>query len=323
LRFVLKRGGASLDVGSESLAPPVALITPSYSADFERFSLLCDSIDRRVTGYERHYVIVSDDDMPRFQEFSRDRRIVLPSSRLLPRWLKLAPFVRLRNGRKIWWSLKAWPVHGWHVQQILKIAAAMEMPEQRFCLVDSDNVFVHPFDAGAYAGRERSPLYFAPEAIASDAPLHANWTRNCDRLLGQRTTSFPADDYIGHVIVWDKDAVRDMAKAIERTTGKSWQLALCRTRAFSEYLLYGHYVRSSPDWRAAHEMTTQSLAISYWDAAPLGAATVAEMIASAPKSNVALSVQSFSHTSEAMIREAVGLSFRGPEGGSSERLHAA
>ncbi len=305
------------------MARPVALITPSYRGDIERFSSLCDSIDRCVTGYDRHYVIVSDDDAPLFRPFGGERRIVLPSSRFLPRWLRLAPWVRRPNGRKIWWSLRAWPVHGWHVQQILKIAAAMEMPEQRFCLVDSDNVFVRPFDVGAYAGGERTPLYLQREAIASDAPLHANWTRNCDRLLGLAAIGFPADDYIGHVIVWDKDAARDMARTIERATGLSWQLALCRTRAFSEYLLYGHFVQNSPERRAEHETTTHSLAISYWGDAPLDAATVADMIANATNSQVALGVQSFSHTSDAMIREAAGLSAPAKDGGAPRRSHAA
>lgn len=301
----------------------VALITPSYFGDFERFALLCDSIDRRVSGYERHYVIVSDDDMPLFQPFASERRIVAPSSRFLPRWLRLAPRVRLANGRKIWWSLRARPVHGWHIQQILKIAVAMEAPEQRFCLIDSDNVFVRPFDVGSYAGGERSPLYVQRQAITPDAPLHAVWTRNCDRLLGHAATRFPADDYIGHVIVWDKDAVRDMARAIERATGLSWPLALCRARAFSEYLLYGHFVESSPARRAEHETTTDSLAVSYWGGAPLGAATVVDMIAHATDAQVALSVQSFSHTSEATIRAAAGLSKPAKDGGAPSPLHVA
>jgi hypothetical protein len=305
------------------LARSVALITPSYAGDFERFSLLCQSIDRRVTGYDRHYVIVSDDDMPLFQAFNDQRRIVLPSSQFLPRWLKLAPGVKLRNGRKVWWSLRARPVHGWHVQQILKIAAAMEMSEQRFCLIDSDNVFVRPFDVGAYAGGERSPLYLQREAITAEAPLHATWTRNCDRLLGHAPTRFPADDYIGHVIVWDKDTVRGMANAIDRATGLNWRLALCRTRAFSEYLLYGHFVENSPERRAMHEATTESLAISYWSDAPLDAATVTGMIANAAPSKVALSVPSFSHTPLALIRAAANLSTREAAGGAPEKLHAA
>jgi hypothetical protein len=305
------------------LARSVALITPSYVGDFERFSLLCDSLDRQVTGYDRHYVIVSDDDMPLFQAFNDQRRMVLPSSQFMPRWLKLAPRIKLRNGRKIWWSFRTKPVHGWHVQQILKIAAAMEMPEQRFCLIDSDNVFVRPFDVGAYAGGERSPLYLQREAIAAGAPLHANWTRNCDRLLGHAATRFPADDYIGHVIVWDKDVVRGMTNAIERATGLSWPLALCRTRAFSEYLLYGHFAQHSPERRAEHQTTTDSLAISYWSDAPLDAATITEMIVNAAPNKVALSVPSFSHTPVAMIRTAANLYARAVDCSAPEKLHAA
>ncbi len=305
------------------MARSVALITPSYAGDFQRFSLLCDSLDRRVSGYDRHYVIVSDDDMPLFQGFSDRRRIVLPSSQLLPRWLKPAPGIKLRNGRKIWWSFRAKPVHGWHVQQILKIAAAMEMPEQRFCVIDSDTVFVRPFDVGAYAGGERSPLYLQREAIAAAAPLHATWTRNCDRLLGHAATRFPADDYIGHVIVWDKDIVRGMANAIERATALSWPLALCRTRAFSEYLLYGHFARHSAERRAEHETTTDSLAISYWSDAPLDAATIAGMIANAAPSKVALSVPSFSRTPVTMIRAAANLPAQAVACSARGKFHAA
>jgi hypothetical protein len=309
--------------GANPLGKQVALVTPSYSADLTRLSLLCDSIDRRVVGYRHHYVIVSDDDMPLFQRFNGARRSVLPSSQFLPRWLRLAPWIRLRNGRKVWWSWRAPPVQGWHVQQILKLAAAIELPETRFCLIDSDNVFIREFDAEAYAGGERSPLYLQRAAIASDAPLHAGWTRNCDRLLGHSATRFPANDYIGHVIVWDQAAVRAMTRAIEHATGLSWPLALCRARAFSEYLLYGHFVENSAEWRAAHEMTTDSLAVSHWTDESLDAAALLSMIAGAAPEQVALSVQSFSNTSPALIRAAAGLSGPVIERAAADRLHAA
>ena len=44
----------------------VALVTPSHRGDVERFALLCDSIDRFVRGYERHYIIVNGEDVPFF-----------------------------------------------------------------------------------------------------------------------------------------------------------------------------------------------------------------------------------------------------------------
>jgi Family of unknown function (DUF6492) len=123
------------------------------------------------------------------------------------------------------------------IQQVLKIAAALQLPEQRYCLIDSDNVFVRRFNVSIYAGGEKTPLYVEPAAISADAPLHGPWTRNCDRLLGAGTpAAFPADDYVGNGIVWDQQAVRDMTSAIERVSGKSWAHALCSTRDFSEYL---------------------------------------------------------------------------------------
>ena len=138
-------------------ARTVALLTPSYHKDLERFALLCDSIDRHVKGHERHYVIVADDEIPLFSRFNGEKRIVLPSSKFLPKWLKLIPPFLLRRGRRLWWSFRSGPVHGWHIQQLLKISAVSSLPEERFCVIDSDNVFFRPFDVRAYAGGERAP----------------------------------------------------------------------------------------------------------------------------------------------------------------------
>jgi len=301
----------------------VALVTPSYRGDIERFALLCDSIDRHVRRYERHYVIVTDDDLPFFAQFGSNHRVVMPCSQLLPRWLKLVPFWLIHNGRRIWWSLRTMPVHGWHIQQILKIAAVSQLPAQRFLLVDSDNVFIRPFDVQAYAGGESTPLYVDRAAISVDAPLHANWVRNCDRLLGHKEpTGFPADDYVGQVIVWDKRTLNDMTCAIERATGKNWVHALCSTRAFSEYLLYGNFVRRSPQHLAAHRITTDSLANIYWDYAPLDAAAVIAMVDDASQSEVALCVQSYSRTPISIIRDATGLA-PGDLGGTTRPLLAS
>lgn len=297
----------------------VALLTPSYGKDIERFALLCDSIDRHVSGYERHYVLVRDSEMALFSRFAGPRRIVLPSSHYLPSWLRLAPAVRLKHGRRVWWSFRAGLVHGWHIQQLLKCAAASQLPQERYCIIDSDNAFFRPFDVGAYAGGDRAPLYVERKAIASDAPLHAVWTRNCDRLLGHALTSFPADDYIGQDIIWDKSTVRDMTAAIERTTDMPWAQALCKTRAFSEYLLYGHFVRHSPAHLARHELTEGGIAVAYWDAVPLDAAAIRSLLGTAPLRKVALSVASFSNTPMSAIREATGFLQRPDDGDAMAR----
>lgn len=288
----------------------VALITPTFRGDLERFELLCESIDRFATGYERHYVIVNDDDLPFFARFESSHRIILPGSRFLPPWLWSLPSFVLRKGRRTWWSFRSGPLHGWHIQQLIKISAVLKLPYDRFCIVDSDNTFFRPFDAAAYAGAEIVPLYVDRGAIQADAPLHSVWIRNCDRLLGGGTTPFPADDYIGNVIVWDKATLRDMTATIERVTGTPWAVALCKVRSFSEYLFYGYFVSRSPIHRAMHQLRTQSLATSYWDDEQLNEQALTAMVNNAPADVVALCVESFSSTPVALIRDVVGLSDR-------------
>jgi Family of unknown function (DUF6492) len=287
------------------LTRSVALVTASHRKDIERFALLCESIDRCVTGHTKHYVLVTDDCMSEFSRFGGANRIVLPGSKFLPKWLKLMPQLLRRDGRRVWWSFRSGPVHGWHIQQLLKIFVAAHFPEDRYCIIDSDNVFFRPFDASAYACGDQTPLYTEREAIAADAPLHAMWTRNCDKLLGQSPTQFPADDYIGNAIVWDKRSVRSMIRAIEATAGRSWVEALCRTRAFSEYLLYGHFVRNSPAQFAAHMIVAESLTSAYWDRTPLDAAAIASMVEKSAMAKVALCVASISNTPVVTIRKAV------------------
>jgi hypothetical protein len=283
----------------------VALLTPTYAADIERFDLLCESMDRYVTGYERHYVIVNDDDLPVFQKYASDRRVIAPSSAYLPSWLWAVPRFLAFKGRRIWVSPIVKPVHGWHVQQILKIAGALNAAEDRTCLVDSDNLFFREFNVQAYAGLEKTPLYLSRGALSGSEPKHTLWTRNAFRLLGLPEPLFPADDYVGNVIAWDKEALKSMTEEIRLATGLNWQLALCRTRRFSEYMLYGQFIAHAPRFREQHEIVEKSLACAYWDEEQLDEAWVRDMLESAEPQMVALCIQSYSHTSVPDIRSAM------------------
>ncbi|MGO9742585.1 MAG: DUF6492 family protein [Roseiarcus sp.] len=282
----------------------VALLTPTYRKDIERFELLSESIDRYVTGYERHYVIVNDDDHALFQRFAGERRVILRASALLPRWLVAVPRMFVKGGRRIWFSFRSLPVHGWHVQQLLKISGALAAREDRICIIDSDNAFFRPFDVGAYAGADSTPLYVDRRAIAADARMHAIWTRRAFELIGLGVPTFPADDYVGNLIVWDKAALRAMTDRIRRATGVDWRVAMCRARGFSEYLIYGHFVANHGEWRERHELVEKSLACAHWDGTSVDASWVEAMVASAEPQQVALCIQSYSKTAVSDIRSA-------------------
>src|SRR6516164_1129391 len=100
------------------------LITPTYWRDIALCELLCETVDRKLSPFAKHYLVVADDDMPLFRGLNSRHREVLASSDLLPTWLKPLPSFLRRGSRRYWWSFRSMPVSGWHVQQLLKLAAA-------------------------------------------------------------------------------------------------------------------------------------------------------------------------------------------------------
>jgi Family of unknown function (DUF6492) len=283
----------------------VALLTPSHAKDFERCALLCRSIDAFVTGYATHYLIVNDEDVGLFQKLASKHRVIVPASRYLPKWLWAVPPVLQRGSRRVWLSLLSYPVHGWHVQQILKIAGVLAAAEERVCIIDSDNVFFRAFDIGRYAGADKTPLFFDRDAILASSPMHGVWLRNADRLLGLSQTKFPADDFVGNVLVWDRQTARAMTQAIKAATGTSWALALCRIRRFSEYLLYGRFVTTEPAYLATHECVEQSPAFAHWESDRLDRTSIEAMMRAAAPEQAALCIQSYSETSVKDIKDAI------------------
>jgi len=280
----------------------ISLLTPTYWRDRELCALLCDSVDRHLTSYVKHYLIVADEELPLFHRFNGARRVVIPSSHLLPAWLRPLPRFVQRKHRRYWWSLRAAPVSGWHVQQVLKIAAASKFPEERCCILDSDVVFFRRFDLSTLQRPNPAPLYSAPGAVTAKARLHAPWVRSSHHLLDLGEPTFPAADFIGHIITWDRLAVRAMTERIETVTGLEWTEALCRIRDFSEYMLYGAFVQDSPRHMAQHVATSRRQCLSYWGTDALDARAVEHMLGKAGDDYVAFSAASISGTPVDVIR---------------------
>ena len=283
----------------------VALITPTYSHDLERCTLLCESVDRYVTGFANHYLIVPDNELDMFAKFARGRRQVLPLSQIMPSWLKPLPrFIRRRN-RQYWWARRGKPVNGWHVQQFAKIATAYIVPETVSCMLDSDVVFFRPYDLTSAALPNPTPFYIRHDEVTDKLRDHPTWVRTSHQVLGLEYPGLPTDDFIGHIIFWNQKSVRGMTARIEQVTGLEWMDALYRAHAISEYMLYGFYVHNNADAMRDHTCTTQSPCFSYWDHDALDQAAVEHMLAAAPEHCVAFSSASFNGTSVQDVRAAL------------------
>jgi hypothetical protein len=284
---------------------PVALLTPTYGRDLELCTLLCESVDRHVSAFSKHYLLVPDSDMALFAPFESERRSVLPASQFLPKWLRPLPRIIQRNRRQYWWSLRTPPVSGWHVQQFLKIAATMTLPHQRYCILDSDVVFFRDFDLSKFEYPNSIPLLRMPDEITLGKSRHSHWVETTHRLLGFDTPPLPASDFIGHIIFWDQQTTRAMVSKIETVTGLDWVEALCRVREFSEYLLYGYFAQNDARFAATHSFSSSTPCVSYWDSPRLDQDELNQLLRRADADDVAFSVASFSGTPVQTIRAAI------------------
>jgi hypothetical protein len=284
---------------------PVALLTPTYGRDLELCALLCESVDRHVGSFSKHYLLIPDTDLPLFSRFESARRRVLPASKLLPGWLRPLPRIIQRKRRQYWWSFRTKPVSGWHVQQFLKIAATSSLPHRRYCILDSDVVFFRDFDLSRFEYPNPIPLLKMPDKVTSDHVNHSHWIETTHRLLGLPMPPLPASDFIGHIIFWDQQTVRAMTTKIEAVTNLGWVEALCRTHGLSEYMLYGYFAESAAGFSGRHTLTSRTPCVSYWDRPQLGQAELNRLLRGANKHDVAFSVASFSGTPVETIRAAI------------------
>jgi hypothetical protein len=284
---------------------PVALLTPTYGRDLELCRLLCESVDRHVTSFSKHYLLVPDADLSLFSHFESERREVIPASRFLPHWLRPLPRVIQRKRRQYWWSFRTKPVSGWHVQQYLKIAATMSLPYERYCILDSDIVFFRDFDLSQFQFPNPIPLFGLPNEVVATQPRHSRWVETSHELLGLPVPPLPASDFIGHIIFWDRQTTAAMVAQMEAVTNLHWIEALCRTREFSEYMLYGYFVQNDARFSGVHGPTSRTQCISYWEDLKLNKDELNELLRRANKDDVAFSIASFSGTPVETIRAAI------------------
>ncbi len=291
-------------MGSD-LKQRIALVTPSYAADFERCKLLCESVDRFVSEDVDHYILVDDGDYRQFSALSDNKRHVVNEMDILPAWLHNFKQGFSNSSRKVWLSTKTWPMRGWHVQQLRRIAIADHISHDAILYCDSDMLFVRPFETQNLWQDGAMRLYRKPDAINSDAleenALHFDWTRSAAALNGLNAPSFPAHDYINNLVTWRRQHVLDMCQNIEKSSGRDWVSAIGRNRSFSECQIYGAYAdgvqNGEGHWHAA-----EGLCQTYWSGQPLTREGVEAFVGEMSDNQVAIGVQSFTNTAPDVLR---------------------
>ena len=280
----------------------VALVTPSYAGDLERARLLADTVDHHVTGHSEHLILVDPADLDLFRPLAGPKRRIVDERELLPGWLHRAT---QPGGRRLWWSLKTWPMRGWHVQQLRRIAIARTGMADAFLYCDSDMAFVRPFDVGDLWRGDALRLYRVPEGVGAHLPdggaQHMAWTRHAAAILGLPAPDFPAADYINNLVSWRGDHVRALCERIEAETGRHWVAALGRARRFSECQVYGAFADGVAAG-AGHWPAASGLARTYWAGEALTEAGLRAFADGMEVGQVGLGIQSFTDTDPNLLR---------------------
>jgi hypothetical protein len=282
----------------------VALLTSTYGRDLESCTLLCESVDRHVSSFSKHYLLVADCDLPLFSHFESERREVIPASTLLPYWLRPLPRV-IQRKRQTWWSFRTRPVSGWQVQQYLKIAAVLSLPYERTCILDSDVVFFRDFDLSQFQAPNPIPLFSRPDEAISNQPRHSRSLETGHALLGLPAPPLPVSDFIGPIIFRDRQTTHAMVSQVEAVTNLHWIEALCRTRDFSETMLYGTFVQNDARFFSAHRHGSRTQCASASDQPKLSKGELNALLRNADKDDVAFSAASFPDTPVQTIRAAI------------------
>ena len=278
------------------------MVTPSFSLDFERCRLLCETVDAHVSGMEHHYILVEHRDVKQFKQLESAGRTVVDERDLLPSWLHVFDDSFGARRRRIWLSLRTLPLRGWHVQQLRRIAIASKVEVETLVYCDSDVVFLKPFDLGTFRSGQGTRLFRRDNALLQEGyETHRIWSRNAGRALGIADIGGSAHDYITTLIAWDRATVVAMTAHIEKTHGRSWVEVIGGSRRFSECIVYGRFVDEVLGGEG-HWPDSREFCRVHWTGDPLTDADFAAFVAGMAPTQVAIGMQSFIGTDMARIR---------------------
>jgi hypothetical protein len=285
-----------------------ALITVSYAADFERCALLAESVRRFVPSQVVHHLAVSRRDAPLFRRIAGPRTQVVVIEELWP-W----HVVELRRLR-LWLSLRARPVRGWILQQLVKLQATAFCDADVLVFVDSDVAFVRPFDPASRIERGLVPLHRAAGIFQTGRYL--SWHNAAARLLGL-PPGYTGADYISNLVAWRRSTLESLQRHIEQTRGMHFLEALSGSVDLSEYILYGAYCDKVLGFEAAgHFPDERPLCHSLWNAEGDFKQVVEEHVRTLAPHHVALHIQSRIGVTVDQYRHLLEAG-RGPGGGAA------
>lgn len=288
----------------------VAIITPSYSNDFELAADLCASIDRYARFDYEHILIVPKRDLALFSGLAGPRRRVLSRESILRRHgfhrlplptIVRLPFGKARRLREQYYLSGVGRVSGWLVQQIVKLAAADYTDADLFIFADSDVLLIRPFELTELETDGR--LNLQQHVKGRDLATHKLWRATAHRLLDIQPKATEPFNYIGQLVPWTRATLDGLLRRIEEVGGGDWRRTIAKAKTVSEYILYGEYVVEAVPEAERPATLDMRLCNSVWS--PDAEIDAGSILAAMEPQHIALHIQSTNPIPVETRREAI------------------
>lgn len=283
----------------------IAVITKSFSPDYELCAALNRSVLENSPATVEHHIIVPQSDLKLFSRLAGPRTRIRCDAEFLPSNFVHVPFSNITVNL----SKPYPPVRGWIQQQIVKLAAVANSDCDAVVTADSDVEFIRPFDADTFV-RDGAVRFFRKlDQIDERLPRQIIWHRVAHTLLGLPPEEPPFPDYISSPLAWNPIVAQQMFERIESVTGKPWYTALAGRLDFSECVLYGVFADNVCGPPANSFASDDALCLPCWASTPLNLDTIAALVRDVRPTDIAAFIQSKSRTSKE-VREAAFAALR-------------
>jgi Family of unknown function (DUF6492) len=276
------------------ISPDWAFITPSYSGDFERCQMLCQSMDMFLSGKWHHYIIVDKPDFQRFKPLGGPRRTIMQTHEVAPPSMHHLFNIPFSRGRSLWWARKTGFFIGWHMQQIIKMGIASILSEEGLAYCDSDVFFVKPFDTADLTRANQFRLFRSPQRYSLAKTTNPKYTKP-----GLEILALPLNEidqhftYIDNFVTWHRPTVLALRTHIETASGKDWYTELGARLDVSEYTLYGLFVDEIQKTNPHIFATSDHLCKTQWMRQSKTEAEIERFCGELEPQQVTIGVQSF------------------------------
>jgi len=213
-------------------------VLPLTLADAERARILFASLDRFLEALGTCLVVVPDAQLDELRRaVPRGRYVLVPETALVPELPRHQALGRLKARARV-----GAPAHGWHVQQLVKLAAADVVGSDFFLTLDADVVCVRPTTIDDLVAGGRGVAQITP-------PHHPEWNDAAEAILG-----LPRSERQHGVTpaVLSREGVRALQAHLERRAGEPWRRHLLRRLPWTEYSLYGTFLEGVGRWDELH-----------------------------------------------------------------------